>query len=364
MGKYILYSHAGSKNHGCEALLRTSCMVIKDVDKVYSGSVEADEKYGLQKIVSIRADKEEGFDSWVHEILYRIKYTILKDDRIYFKNLYRRFIKEIDPNKIYISIGGDNYCYHFSGWLEVLNRAINKRNAKSVLWGCSINEDEFDDQNVLADLKQYTLITARESLTYNTLKKYLPNGNVRFVPDTAFLLPVINKELPKGFIEGNTVGLNVSPIVQNNCCGDNNQLLLYIVELVNYLIKKTNYQIALIPHVVFDGNDDREVLKSIQNQCMNSERTVLIQDDNCMVLKGIISRCEVFIGARTHATIAAYSTCVPTLVMGYSVKSRGIAKDLFGTEENYVIPVQKLNSSRQLICFLQALFAQSCKKFL
>ena len=51
----------------------------------------------------------------------------------------------------------------------------------------------------------------------------------------------------------------------------------------------------------------------------------MIQDDNCMVIKGYISRCELFIGARTHATIAAYSTGVPTLVLGYSVKARGIA---------------------------------------
>ena len=71
-------------------------------------------------------------------------------------------------------------------------------------------------------------------------------------------------------------------------------------------------------------------------------RVVLIEDCNCMELKGFISRCRFFIGARTHATIAAYSTCVPTLVLGYSIKSRGIAKDLFGTFENYVIGVEEL----------------------
>lgn len=56
-----------------------------------------------------------------------------------------------------------------------------------------------------------------------------------------------------------------------------------------------------------------------------------------------------FIGARTHSTIAAYSQCIPTLVIGYSVKARGIAKDLFGTEENYVFPVQKITNENDLI---------------
>ena len=55
-----------------------------------------------------------------------------------------------------------------------------------------------------------------------------------------------------------------------------------------------------------------------------------------------------FIGARTHSTIAAYSSGVPTLVVGYSVKAKGIAKDLFGTEENYVLPVQALKEENNL----------------
>lgn len=40
---------------------------------------------------------------------------------------------------------------------------------------------------------------------------------------------------------------------------------------------------------------------------------------------------------------------MPTLVIGYSVKARGIARDLFGTEEGHLIPVQELASAQQLI---------------
>ncbi len=57
----------------------------------------------------------------------------------------------------------------------------------------------------------------------------------------------------------------------------------------------------------------------------------------------------IFRGARTHATIAAYSTCVPTLVVGYSVKARGIARDIFGSEDNMVIPVQSLEHEDDLV---------------
>lgn len=62
-------------------------------------------------------------------------------------------------------------------------------------------------------------------------------------------------------------------------------------------------------------------------------------------LKGYIRRCRAFIGARTHATIAAYSSCVPTLVLGYSVKSVNIALDLFGKTDGFVVPVSELEDA-------------------
>ncbi len=36
-------------------------------------------------------------------------------------------------------------------------------------------------------------------------------------------------------------------------------------------------------------------------------------------------------------------------MVGYSVKSGGIARDLFGSEEHFVIPVQTLQDSESLI---------------
>ena len=43
-----------------------------------------------------------------------------------------------------------------------------------------------------------------------------------------------------------------------------------------------------------------------------------------------------FVAARTHAVISAYSMCVPTIALGYSIKSIGIAKDL-GLDKKLVV---------------------------
>ena len=90
-------------------------------------------------------------------------------------------------------------------------------------------------------------------------------------------------------------------------------------------------------------------MKYLYEKYKRTKRIILLEDQNCEKLKGVISKCRFFIGARTHSTIAAYSSFVPTLVVGYSVKAKGIAKDLFGTYENYVIPVQSFEDENRLL---------------
>ena len=114
-------------------------------------------------------------------------------------------------------------------------------------------------------------------------------------------------------------------------------------------MESTEYAIALIPHVTVKTTDDREPLKKIHEKYKDTGRVAVVEDQSCQELKYIISKCAMFIGARTHATIAAYSSCVPTIVLGYSVKARGIAKDIFGTDKNYVLPVQQLETENDLI---------------
>ena len=91
----------------------------------------------------------------------------------------------------------------------------------------------------------------------------------------------------------------------------------------------------------------------------------MVKDQSALNLKEYISKCSFFIGARTHAAIAAYSTCVPTLVIGYSVKARGIAYDLFGNED-YVISISNLNNEDDLLNKFVDMYKkkESIKKYL
>ena len=105
----------------------------------------------------------------------------------------------------------------------------------------------------------------------------------------------------------------------------------------------------LIPHVVTPKSDDRVAIEPLYEKYKETGKVLVVEDCNCEELKGYISKCKFFIGARTHSIIAAYSSMVPTLAVGYSVKAKGIAKDIFGEYTPYVISSQSMERNNDLL---------------
>lgn len=349
MSKIFMYAHGGSENHGCEAIVRSTYDMLDDLcqDTMYlvSSNPEEDIKYGLNKLCRIERDVQPY--SKISPSFIRAYMSLkLKNDYIPLDKLsYRKTIALAEKNDIALSIGGDNYCYAGAEKYIILHDMMISRGAKTVLWGCSVEPDLLNNIDIVNDLKRYQLITARESITYHALKKI--NPNTILVSDPAFALPKKEVPLPAGWKEGNMVGINVSPLVLQSA-NDGKIVYKAYQNLIREILTSTDCGIALIPHVVCENNNDLAILARLYTEFKDTGRILLVEDHDCMKLKGYISQCRFFVGARTHATIAAYSTCVPTMVLGYSVKSKGIARDIFGTEKHYVLPVQELQNPDEL----------------
>ena len=339
-----LYYHGGSANHGCEAIVRSTTKILDVSVRLFTTSPEEDIKYGLTEIVEVIADRERKLEKKSLEyVLCAINHKLTGTDYEFVKHSHKEFLGQISKGDICLSIGGDNYCYNGVDRLGYYNRMLQKKGAKTVLWGCSIEPSVLKGA-VIEDLKSYDLITVRESLSYEGLKNVGIADNLLLCPDPAFQLDTMEVNLPEGFDKSNTIGINVSPLVST--CG--NLVMENYLELIKYILEDSSNKILLIPHVIKEETDDRETLRFLMEQFAGNERIKMLDDSNCMALKGTISKCRLFVGARTHATIAAYSTCVPTLAVGYSVKARGIARDIFGTEENYVVSVQDFTNKNDL----------------
>lgn len=341
--KKVLYMHTGSDNHGCEAIIRTTSAILggpKDV-RLWTHVKQEDEKNGaLGRFERVVVSEElRRFSPAYFEALFLRKIMGQKDANL------KVFLRQQFKGNIAVSVGGDNYCYPWSATQNAeLNRTIRKHCKATVLWGCSVDPEAITPE-IREDLAGYDLITARESLTYELLKPI--NPNTVLVTDPAFLLEREDLPLPEGFAENNTVGVNVSPLIMQY--GTDSTLIMDNYEkMIRDILQNTDMQVCLIPHVLWEYNNDMKPLEVLHEKFRESGRVCMVRGGNAPQLKGYIARCRFFVGARTHATIAAYDSCVPTLVVGYSTKARGIARDLFGTEEHYVLPVQKLKEENDL----------------
>lgn len=346
--KIVLYGNGASCNHGCEAIVRGTVELLRtntNMFRIQSENPQEDKRYGLESLAEIFPAKSDSRK----DIRFLSAYAKLKltGNYVDMDGLhYYPGVREAGAiSDVALSVGGDNYCYGGTGIYAYLNRAYKKCGVKTVLWGCSIEPDVIAQKEVAKDLAQYDLIVARESITYEAAKR-IQNNSV-LAPDPAFFMESKACSLDNRLCTGNVIGINISPMIISS---EKISGMAYenYKQLIQYIFSETDATVALIPHVVWASNDDRKVLRQLYEDFGQNPRLVMVEDHTAPELKYIISKCSFFVGARTHATIAAYSSCVPTLVVGYSVKARGIARDIFGTEDGYVLSVQELRDSKQL----------------
>lgn len=346
----ICYAHGGSDNHGCEAIIRGTKENTTQSILVYSSNLLADQNYGLGEMSELRSDSYKRYH-------HPMKWFFTKMAAVVLKKTSSFYLIDGKTEGVYLFVGGDNYCYPgLLPFILKVNEKIRSQGNRTVLWGTSIEPEVLDQPEVLEDIKKYDLIFARESLTYEALVNHGLKEKTFLYPDPAFAMKVKEIKAPKGLLDKPVIGMNISPLIMKYT-EESNKIEQGYLDMIQYILKNTDYNIALIPHVVKRNNNDLTVIQNLSEK-ISSDRIFIIEDHPAEELKYIISKCDFFIGARTHSTIAAYSTCVPTLVIGYSIKANGIARDLFGTEEGYVVDVRSMKDSKEMLDAFLRLFEQ------
>lgn len=345
--KILLYGIGTYKNKGVEAIIQST---INQIDgKKYEISAATHDYIYNKNFYNNKIKKYIKHYTRSHELTplekkLEKKYQSIPFDYNNYELLYQRqVVEQLENSDICISVGGDNYCYDYCTWLYALDKKSKELNKKTVLWGASLFE-EITDTELINNLRNFDALVIRESLSYEAVKKYVPEEKILFAPDPAFSLEATEVKLDNWYKNRKIIILNLSPLTIKN---DNQyQAILY---LIKYILKQTKYSICLLPHVTTEDCNDLTIIKEIKNNFKNEERIYLERDIyNYNELKYIISKAEMLIAARTHASIAAYSQSIPTLVIGYSVKAKGIAKDLFGQYDDYVIPSSELTKDKLL----------------
>ena len=309
---FLLYGHGGAYNHGGEAITKCTIDLLREcVPDCYitlsTHFPEQDKQFGLlpDEIVTRKFPASNNYE------------------------MYQDTLARVTSRTTAIQVGGDNYCYKNWQRYAQIHQKAKECGGKSILWGCSIDENVIDSE-MLEILKSHDLILAREVITFRTLKA-LGLTNVLKVSDIAFTL----KPKKINFETENYVVFNVSPLV----CRKNPVMLQAAKNLIDVILKTTDYNIILLPHVLMPTDNDLDILETIAHEKKNERIRLLFEHLSAAEYKYVISKAELCIAARTHVTIAAYSSCVPTLAIGYSTKAKGIADDL--NLEEYVIDVEE-----------------------
>jgi len=192
-------------------------------------------------------------------------------------------------------------------------------------------------------LQRITGIFAREFVTIDYIKSIGVTENIYLVADPAFIMdPVKLKGIEDMLsLDEETIGINFSPLMAKYVTGGDIEAWTRRATLIiDTVAQATELPIYLVPHVTNPGSNDHEFMQRALSHTkdQNGTTTLVPPDYNATEMKWIISQMTLFAGARMHSMIAALSTDVPTLSFPYSIKARGINRDIFGHTDYCIEP--------------------------
>jgi len=155
------------------------------------------------------------------------------------------------------------------------------------------------------------------------------------MPDPAFVMSPspCDSALPDTEARSDFVAVSLSALMARYVTnGDEARWGKLCVEIVRSVQRVTGLPVVLVPHT----SSDYEFMRGAFHTSLGDEVTIIEEDVDARQAKWIIGRAKLVIASRTHAAIAALSTGVPTISLGYSVKARGINEMVFGHQE-YVL---------------------------
>jgi len=371
--KIILVGNGSNLNRGCEAILRGTLRILGEVfpGLLVENHFFLTEKAREKGIFVARPGISGGIPeeplpavrpvprfspTW---LLYQMGRRIGPHDLGYLgcgqaEDVFRARLTSADAA---LQTGGDNYSLDYGFPLKhaVLDRALKSRGIPVILWGASVGPfgaGSRTEKWMIAHLrKNVDLILVREKASLDYLHRVGLGEKSILTGDPAFVMePVMPpQKLLEGVSTEGAIGVNLSPILHRYGTSGNN-LQRWISDagiLIRSLYESFDRPILLIPHVIQPGNDDHGFLHEavLKAGIDPGNVTAVPQSLTAAELKWVISRLDLIIAARTHATIAGFSSHVPTISIGYSLKAIGLNQQVFG-HQDFLVPARELSPQR------------------
>lgn len=203
------------------------------------------------------------------------------------------------------------------------------------------------------------------------IKKRIPIENF---PDIALKLPyhiddtVRNKLIQNGLTPKRYAVVIPSEVIYNASGVYSNHKYIHLLEtLVTDLISK-GFKVLILPHkytgtsrIKSDYDICMKLKKYCDNQaCGENDSVVLFKDEfDVYNTKGIISEAALVITSRYHGLVAALSTDVPPIVLGWNRKYLDLLQ-YYALEKYYVDLIQEKNIEKRLHSLIEDALNDSC----
>lgn len=353
---FLITNVTGFRNKGCEAMTK---VIIAELAKlfpsarfaVFSNDPAYDELYAPTNVeVTFSLAPAQDQDLLVK--FYRsIKETITRCNGS-AKSTRQLF----SWAQVVFSSGGDVFSSEYDGLKRHLVpiQIATRLRKPCILLGHSIGPFKTHEERkvFMRAMQDVPLITTRENLSLQYVREMnLKNTRVELTADPAFCFQGADKETVDRMWEGYqlphdspVLGLAISQGIAFYAKTSYKTHFEAITKLTHYATKELGFHVVLIPHVYerYVNNDDRIICTQVYRALgFPRDVSLITMDHSAEEIKGIIGRCKLVVAERIHAAIASLSQAVPTLVVGYSVKARGILRDIFGSqaEQDYLIPI-------------------------
>ena len=207
------------------------------------------------------------------------------------------------------------------------------------------------------DFAQADFIPARGMESAKLCKSIVKNQDkVYDFPDTAIMLPTTNSRWLSDYLseikfsEKNYVVLSPSAVIYNlparmgGCVG---KLHVRSFCLIAKKLLSENKFLLFLPHMYSSNKKEcdrevcRKVIKDLKASFKPDSKFWLVEEDlDVWQAKGLISKAQLAIVSRYHALVAAVSTGVPAVTVGWNIKYRDLMK-YYGIESMAVDIRQK-----------------------
>lgn len=205
-------------------------------------------------------------------------------------------------------------------------------------------------------LNRLEFMVCRGEKSYKLTKAFLKKDNIYNLPDTAFCLePLIGNEKDEllrryQLISGEYIAVGPSYVMRDYF--DKGVYSDIVAEALNNIVRISKRKIIFVPHSWIHSaqvgadtiNDDLAVCKEIASKMDTESYEIVSEGMSARHMKALIGSAYMTIGSRYHFLIAALSSGVPSMALGWSHKYRELFRE-FDIDE-YVLEYTEMNCEK------------------